>query len=208
MTGMMSPAELLNANGISLESTAPGRYYTICPQCSRDRTGAAHQRAKVLGVTIEGDSVRWGCNHCGWTGPERGTGKSNGGLDPHDDKNFVATYDYPGFQKVRYPKGHEPRFRVRHRKGNRWEWGAGGADTNALYREDEIEEAITFERTILVAEGEKDVDRLWSLNIPATCNGQGAHDPTQNQKPKWKPAHSEQLRDADIVVIPDHDPPG
>ena len=57
-------------------------------------------------------------------------------------------------------------------------------------------------------EGEKDVESLRAIKIPATCNSQGAHDPTQNQKPKWKPEHSAQLRGADIVVIPDHDPQG
>src|SRR5262249_15831455 len=48
----------------------------------------------------------------------------------------------------------------------------------------------------------------WSIGIPATCNAHGAADPTKNQKPKWKAEHSEQLRGADIVVIPDHDPAG
>jgi hypothetical protein len=197
----MTPQELLNANGIKLESAAPGRYYATCPKCSRDRS-KAHQNNKVLGVTIEDDGgVRWGCNHCGWTGPEKGTGKSNG-----QGGEFAATYDYPGFQKVRYPKGHEPRFRIRHRDGNGWKWGAGGADTNVLYRRSEIDEAISLGHIILVVEGEKDVDCSWSIAIPATCNSQGASEP--DKKPKWKPAHSEQLRGADIVVIPDHDPAG
>jgi hypothetical protein len=202
----MSPQELLAANGISLHSTAPGRYYTTCPQCSRDRTGAAHQRAKVLGVTIEGDSVRWGCNHCNWSGPEKGTGKSNGGLDPHDDENFVAKYDYAGFQKVRYPKGHTPPFRIRHRVGNKWEWGAGDADTGVLYRIDEVNEAIAQDREIAVVEGEKDANNLWAIGIPATCNAHGASKP--DQRPKWTKAHSEQLRGARIIVFNDNDPQG
>src|SRR5258708_21564949 len=85
----MSPQELLKAEGLYLESYAPGRRYNICSHCSQLRTGAAHQQAKVLGVTIENDdSARWGCNHCGWTGPES-TGKSNG-----QGGEFAATYDY------------------------------------------------------------------------------------------------------------------
>jgi RecA-family ATPase len=204
MTGMI-PAELLASNGIALESTTPGRYYTTCPQCSHTRS-KAHQTAKCLGITIEGDCVRWGCNHCGWTGPEKGIGKSNGGLGPHDDRNFIATYDYIGFQKVRYPKGHEPPFRIRHRKGKRWEWGAGGADTSVLYRIDDVKEAIALGRRIAIVEGEKDANNLWAINIPATCNAHGASEP--DKKPKWTKEHSEQLRGADIIVFNDNDPQG
>jgi DNA primase len=71
-----------------------------------------------------------------------------------------------------------------------------------------LNEAIALGHAIVVAEGEKDVDALWRIGIPATCNAHGAHDPTKNQLPKWKAAHSEQLHGADIVVIPDHDAPG
>jgi hypothetical protein len=201
----MSPHELLAAHGITLRSTAPGRYYTVCPKCSHTRT-KAHQKAECLGVTIEGDSVRWGCNHCGWTGPEKGTGKGNGGLDPHDDRNFVATYDYPRFQKVRYPKGHEPRFRIRHHDGGGWKWGAGGANTNVLYRGEEVKEAIAQGYRIACVEGEKDANNLWAIDIPATCNAHGASEP--GKRPKWTKEHSEQLRGADIVVFNDNDPAG
>src|SRR5215813_15151404 len=98
----MSTAELLAKHGIKIPSTAPGRHYATCPKCSHDRT-RPHQDSKCLGITIESDdSVRWGCNHCGWTGPEKGTG-GNG----RDGEGFAATYDYAdaagafSFQKVR-----------------------------------------------------------------------------------------------------------
>jgi hypothetical protein len=87
-----------------------------------------------------------------------------------------------------------------------WSYQRRSADTNVLYCNEEIEEAISVENTILVVEGEKDADRLWSIKIPATCNAHGASEP--DKKPKWTSEHSEQLRDADIVVIPDHDPAG
>ena len=71
----MTAEQLLAKHGIKLESTAPGRHYAQCPKCSRGRS-KAHQGAKVLGVTIEADrKVRWGCNHCGWSGPEKGSGE-------------------------------------------------------------------------------------------------------------------------------------
>jgi hypothetical protein len=172
---MLAPQELLNANGIRLDSYKSGRHYVTCPQCSHTRSD---KKAKVLGVTIEGDSVRWGCNHCGWTGPEKGGAARGNG----HDRSFVATYDYTGFQKVRYRGGHKPPFAIRHRVGNGWQWGAGGADTSVLF------------------------DNLWAIRIPATCNAHGASEP--DKKPKWTRAHSEQLRGADIVVFNDNDPAG
>jgi hypothetical protein len=199
---MMSAQELLEANGIRLKDYKPGEHSTTCPDCS-DKRKRENQKKECLSVKIDGQGATWMCHHCGWSGPEKGNGRSNG-----QDGEFVATYDYAGFQKVRYPKGHEPRFRIRHRVGSGWKWGAGNADTSVLYRKDEIEEAIAFDRTILLVEGEKDADRLWSIGIPTTCNAHGAADPTKNQKPKWKVVHSLQLAGADIVVIPDHDGAG
>jgi len=198
----MTPQELLEDNGIQLKSYAPGQHSTTCTVCSRKRS-RANQTTPCLSVKIDAKGATWHCNHCGWTGPSKGQYQSNGA-----GGNYAATYDYPGFQKVRFPKGHKQRFAIRHRDGNDWKWGAGGADTEVLYRKEEVEEAIAAGHTILVVEGEKDVDRCWSIGIPATCNAHGAADPTKNQQPKWKPEHSEQLRGADIIVIPDHDPAG
>jgi hypothetical protein len=199
----MTPQELLETNGIQLKSYAPGNYSHTCPECSAKRS-KAHQKTECLSVKIDGQGATWYCHHCGLSGPGKGQQQRSNG----HGGGFAATYDYPGFQKVRFPKGHEPRFAIRHRVGNGWKWGAGGADTKVLYRKDEVDEAIAAGHTILVVEGEKDVDRLWSIGIPATCNAHGASDPSKNQKPKWTAKHSEQLRGADIVVIPDHDNAG
>jgi hypothetical protein len=98
---MVTVDELLRANKISIPSTAPGRYYAVCPQCSAKRS-KGHQVSKVLGVTIDGKSAHWGCNHCGWTGPAKGSG-----ADRRTD-DFI-TYDYTDetgellVQKVRAP---------------------------------------------------------------------------------------------------------
>src|SRR5262245_24177577 len=70
----MTPEELLAKHGIKLESTTPGRHYTICPECSAKRSSAEHRATKVLGVTIDSKGVCWGCSHCGWTGPPKGSG--------------------------------------------------------------------------------------------------------------------------------------
>lgn len=68
------------------------------------------------------------------------------------------------------------------------------------YRLPEIMEAIAMEKPIFIVEGEKDADRLASLGAHATCNAGGAG--------KWKDEHSEFLRNADVVIIPDNDKAG
>src|SRR5258708_10998099 len=76
---MATVEELLKANGIELKSAAaPGRHYTPCPQCSHTRK-ASHRNKPCLGITIDAKGATWGCNHCGWTGPEKGNGSDAGG---------------------------------------------------------------------------------------------------------------------------------
>jgi hypothetical protein len=60
-----SAADILSNFRIRLKSTAPGRYYTTCPECSHARK-KSHQ--PCLGVTITLEGVTFGCNHCDWTG--------------------------------------------------------------------------------------------------------------------------------------------
>jgi hypothetical protein len=203
----MSPDELLAKYSIKLESTAPGRYYTTCPECSSKRK-LANQSKKCLGVLIDERGACWHCNHCHWNGPEKGAG--TGKADPIETAyNYIEDGEFR-FQKVRYPKGHEPPFRIRTRGADGgWKWGAEGL-RKPLYRIDEITAAIKDGRTILVVEGEKDVDNCWRLGFPATCNFDGAVDVIKypNAKPKWKAEYSEALRDADIVILNDNDGPG
>jgi len=53
---------------------------------------------------------------------------------------------------------------------------------------------------VYIVEGENDVDRLWALGIPATCNSGGAG--------KWREEYSKALMGKKAVVIPDNDDPG
>jgi hypothetical protein len=200
----MTPQELLGKHGIELPSYKPDRYYTTCPQCSRDRSNV-HQSNKVLGVTIEADgSVRWGCIHCNWKGPQKG----NGG-DQKKRRAYVYR-DREGmarFRKVRNLPDRTPRFWLERPDGNGgWRKGIGGADTQVIYRADEVAKAIAEDRTIACVEGEKDADNLWAIGIAATCNAHGASEP--GKQPKWTKAHSEQLAGADIVVFNDNDAAG
>jgi hypothetical protein len=68
------------------------------------------------------------------------------------------------------------------------------------YRLPELIEAISNDHPVLIVEGEGKADLLWSWNIPATCNAMGAG--------KWRSAHSEFLRGAAVVILPDNDQQG
>lgn len=74
------------------------------------------------------------------------------------------------------------------------------------YRLDDLREQVEGSSEVFrvyVVEGEKDVDRLWSLGLPATTNDAGAG--------KWKDTYAQQLKDVgatEVVCIPDDDDPG
>lgn len=53
---------------------------------------------------------------------------------------------------------------------------------------------------IYIVEGEKDADRLWSMDLPATCNAGGAG--------KWTQGHASWLRERDVIIVADRDEPG
>jgi Protein of unknown function (DUF3631) len=201
---MTTAQETLSKHGIKLESYAPGRHYTTCPKCSHTRS-TPNQKLKVLGITIgEDGSVCWGCNHCTYSGPEKGSGER------HELMSYVYC-DADGtahFRKVRNAPGREPRFWLEQPDG-RGGWKKGlGNDINSkiLYRKDEVTKAIADGRIVACVEGEKDANNLWALGIAATCNAHGASEP--GKRPKWTKVHSEQLAGANIVVFNDNDAAG
>ena len=75
-------------------------------------------------------------------------------------------------------------------------WGLG--DTERVpYR---LSEMVAFESaTIFYCEGEKDADRLRSLQVCATTLSGGT---------KWTPEIAEYFRDRDVIIVPDHDAAG
>jgi RecA-family ATPase len=142
-----------------------------------------HQRLKVLGVTItEDDRLYFGCNHCHVTGPAVGV------------RDELPHYDYPNDTRKTRVNGE---FAWEHRGSNGdWVNGSGGS-IRKLYR---IDEAIEAGGTVLVVEGEKDVDNLWTIGFAATCHPHGAGN--------WTEAHSAQLKGRTIVVLNDNDEVG
>ncbi len=119
------------------------------------------------------------------------------------DLRIAMTYDYESpdgqllYQVVRMqPK----QFRQRRPDDNGgWHWNIKGVSP-VPYRLPELIEDITQDRTVYIVEGEKDVDSLRDLTIPATCNSGGAG--------KWRDAYCEHFEGADVVILPDNDQAG
>lgn len=117
-------------------------------------------------------------------------------------RRIVAEYDYTDerggllFQVVRL----EPKtFRMgRPDDAGRWIWSVGGVP-RVLYRLPEFLAADPGS-TVYLIEGEKDVDRLRSHGLVATCNSGGGE--------KWKFVDDSPLHGRNVVVIPDNDGPG
>jgi CHC2 zinc finger len=80
-----------------------------------------------------------------------------------------------------------------------WIWDAEGVPP-LIFRFLGVLEAIVAGHTIAIVEGEGKAVLLWEWGIPATCCPGGAK--------KWRAGHSEHLRGADVVLLPDNDAAG
>jgi 5S rRNA maturation endonuclease (ribonuclease M5) len=120
--------------------------------------------------------------------------------DLFPEPRIIATYDYTDengtllYQVLRYA----PRdFKQRRPDGNGgWIWRLDDV-RRVLYRLPELRTA----QSVIVCEGEKDVDTARSLGFASTTNPHGASS-------KWTDEYSEYLRDKFVAVIADRDEPG
>jgi hypothetical protein len=80
-----------------------------------------------------------------------------------------------------------------------WIWSVKGV-RQVPYRIADLIEAVARETIVFVVEGEKDVENLAKLGIPATCNAMGAG--------KWPEELNAHFRGANVVILPDNDEPG
>jgi hypothetical protein len=118
---------------------------------------------------------------------------------------LAAIYDYRDekgsllYQVLRYvPKTFKQR-----RPDGRGGWISNLNGTRrVLYRLSQLLSALAErpDRRVLIAEGEKDVDRLRSLGFLATTNPGGAG--------KWRDEYSVFLRGNHVILLPDNDEPG
>lgn len=121
------------------------------------------------------------------------------GASENASKRIVETYPYLNetgrllFEVLRF----EPKaFRQRRPDGKGgWLWNVNGV-RRVLYRLPEVLQA----KSVLIVEGEKDIETARKLGLVATCNPGGAG--------KWRPEYSESLRGKRVAVICDADAPG
>jgi Protein of unknown function (DUF3987) len=152
---------------------------------------------REIGISEPHEAYAWAEREGFWTNGRARDPAPN----PAPKSRVAATYDYtdeggePLSQVVRY----EPKaFRQQRPDGQGgWIWNITGV-RRVPYRLPELIEALGNEQTIIVAEGEKDVDNLRRLGAPATCNLGGAG--------KWHAELNEHFAKADVVIIADNDP--
>lgn len=133
-----------------------------------------------------------------------------------DGGRLTKTYDYRDasgallYQVCRFdwtdpdnPKGHSKTFLQRmpdDRKAGGWAYKVKDRITPVPYRLPELLEDIRAGYPVFIVEGEKKVDMLRGLGIPATCNHGGA-----GKFPEELVRH---LAGADLILLPDNDDPG
>jgi hypothetical protein len=196
---MATVDELLSANGIVLKSTGPGRHYTTCPQCSHTRKGS-HRKKPCLGVTIDAKGATWGCNHCSWTGPEKGNGSDAGGKWTKEGEwVYHDADDKPYLKVIRYrtPDG-EKTYPQYHIEGVQWVKGKPQGP-KIPYR---LPELLDSDRTepVWVFEGEKCADIARRHGLQATSASEGAG--------KWTADLNEYFADRIVGIVPDADQQG
>jgi len=132
----------------------------------------------------------------------------NGKTDAEGLGRLVAAYDYfdeAGKLLFRVARFEPKSFRQCRPDGHGgFVWNLDGV-CRVLYRLPELIEGIAAGHSVLIAEGEKDVDALCKLGLVATCNPGGA---SKGNKSKWLPQYNEIFRGADVILIPDADESG
>jgi hypothetical protein len=187
-----SAQELLKRHGIDYVATKTGKFTTGCPNCGNG----------YLNVTVQKDRVAWFCHACDAGSSERFEQKhsAESGLGP-----IRQIYDYQDesgkllFQSLRFePPGQPKQFRQRSGPDQE-KWSIKGVRI-VPYRLPELLADLAADHVVFIVEGEKDVNSLRAVGVPATCNPMGAN--------KWWPEFNTIFRGADVVLCGDNDEPG
>lgn len=123
------------------------------------------------------------------------------GINPEPQKKIIKAYDYTDeegrllFQTVRYePKDFKQR-RPDPNNPGKWIYNLQGVQLIPYNLPD-----VLKAESIIIVEGEKDVERLKSIGFVASCSPLGAN--------KWKPEYNQYFKGKKVAIIPDNDTPG
>jgi hypothetical protein len=203
-----------------------------CPKCGGDDRFAINIKKRVFncrGCGISGDVIslvealdgvdfNTACTQLTGTPPPKKTnGKANGKHADNSEKIVTKSFEYHDaggnvvfvVDRIQFKKA-DGSFVLKDDKPDKvfsqrrpdpdrpgqWIHNKEGAPV-VPYRLPEVIEAIAAGHPVLVCEGEAKADLLASWNLAATCNAGGAK--------KWRKEHSEYLRGADVVLLPDND---
>lgn len=129
---------------------------------------------------------------------------------PYTDEQGAVLFEVCRFERMedgaRVKTFRQRRKDPTHPKAKRdgYVWSLDGV-RSVVYRLPEVVQAIQEGRTVYVVEGEKDADTLAELGFCATTNPGGA---SKSGTSKWLPEHTELLKGARVVILPDNDAAG
>jgi hypothetical protein len=216
--------------GIKLKRVTKHEYAGPCPQCGGEDRFSINTEKQVFNCRQCGgkgdviDMVKWldgtefneACETLTREPPPKANGKDDPASEARECRTAKFAYhDQNGdlvfvVERIEYqnPDGTFVLKNGKRKKSFRQKRpGPGGQWINNVngrpiipYRLPQLSEAVALGQTIIVVEGEAKADLLWIWNVPATCNAQGAG--------QWKTEHSEFLRGADVVILPDNDEQG
>lgn len=162
-------------------------------------------------LSINPESGLWRCFGCGESGNAKQFAEKVGeSWQEARDSNghgrtLQAIHQYKDaegrlvFEVLRFtPKGFTQR---RPDGAGGWIWNVTGIQ-RIPYRLHDLAEAKP--ESLFIAEGEKDVDRLWDMGLPATCNSGGAG--------QWRKQYTDTLLSflplREVLILADNDEPG
>lgn len=202
------PVPDLIARLLDVEETKSG-YQARCPAHEDDKASLSISRGddgRALVFCHAGCSADQICRSLGWSLADLMPPGDGHDVPVHREppkKEAIAWYNYTDetgsilFQIIRYvPKS----FKRRRPDGKGgWIWNVEGVRT-VPYRLHSLAENPG--RTVVVVEGEKDVENLEAIGVLATCNAGGAG------KGKWTLDHAAPLAGRNVIIVPDNDEPG
>jgi hypothetical protein len=184
-----------------LKPAGKNEYKGHCPFGENHSDGADQNPS----FSINSKTGQYQCFSCQAKGNFPSFCKAKGIPIPGQKKRWVepeAVFDYRDehgtllYQACRFPG---KKFKQRRPDGNGG-WTYQTRDVRKVpYRLPELLRG-DLDKVVFIPEGEKHVNRLYSLGLVATCNIGGAE--------KWTTELSPHLKDRRVCILPDNDPPG